>query len=172
MLKLVKILGMGMVLGLTASAIAKQNSRRAFIYPSDDVVVHDQYGHEVPFPKSALIPFPWEKIEGFWEATIDEMEGVFGFTIDTSDARRSLKVIYMNQARTQVLAQGVGYLSEDQKVIRAVIKGQKFNYVLSVGAYTINRNGFFKTEMVTSLAPVHKVVNTSPLSNFIIRKVQ
>jgi hypothetical protein len=171
MLKLVKYLAMGLILGLTTSAIANQNSRKSFFSTMDDVVVRDQYGHEVPFPKSALIPFPWEKIEGFWEANIDEMEGVFGFTVDKSDSRRALKVIYMNQTRTLVLAQGVGYLTVDQKVIHAFIKGPGFNYMLSVGAYSVNHAGIVRTEMVTSLTPMQKIVNTRPLSNFIIRKV-
>ncbi len=139
------------------------------MHASDDIVVFDQYGHEVPFPKSALIPFPWEKIEGIWQATVDKMEGYFAFSIDRSSTQRALKVIYWNEARTQVIAEGIGYLSEDAKVIRAVMKGPEFNYLLSVGAYSLKFSGISKTEMVTSLRPVRKTPAT--LSNFIIRRV-
>ena len=173
MLKQVKYLGMGLVLGLAASAVASSNLNTNLAFsPEDEVVVYDQYGHEVPFPKIALMPFPWHSIEGFWVATVGEIEGLFSFSVDRTDSfNKTLNVIYWNKYRTAILGQGRGHLEEDQKVIRAVMTGPNFNYVFKLGAYNVHPTGTPKAELVTSLLPIHAEVQPRRHSHFIIRKL-
>ncbi len=136
------------------------------------VMVFDEYGHEVPFPRNAVILFPWEFIEGYWAVNIGEVAGVFGFKIDITDpTRKRLKVSYMDRQSSRLLAQGFGLMDETQQSVHAYIEGPSLSASVIVTAYKISVQGVTKTEVVTSIQ-TRGSAGTQNANNYVIQKLR
>lgn len=161
---------LSLVLGFSARSIASLPVGDDAQISDGVVMVFDEHGHEVPFPRNAVILFPWEVIEGYWAATIGEIPGVFGFKVDSMDAsHKRLKIVYMDPSRTRVLAEGIGYIDDEAKSIHANLQGVNINAAIVVSAYRLREGGIERTEMVTSV--VMKGSSHPDSDNFIIRKI-
>lgn len=108
---------------------------------------------DVPFPLSAMLPFPWGTIEGMWEAQADGVDAVFSFEIrgcDTGQSRKILKVVHLDPQSGQILAEGIGITVDDSRIVRAAMSGAQGNYMLMIGAYE-NNNASLGPKKVTVL---------------------
>ncbi len=167
-----RILVLSLVIGLSLPSFASKPVGDTSRMADGVVMVFDELGHEVPFPKGAIIIFPWDSIEGYWSATIREIPGIFLFKIDFSDiAHKKLKVHYYDQSRTHVLAEGVGIIDEEGKIIRANLEGPNVSVAFVVSAYRLKESGYERTEIVTNIilkSPSGKIDG----NNYVIRKVK
>lgn len=90
---------------------------------------------DVPFPLEAQLPFPWATIEGMWEAKVDGVSALFSFQIQSDIGNRKvLRVIQLDPATYQFVAEGTG-ISPDNKKMTAAMKTQVGTYLLSIRAY-------------------------------------
>lgn len=97
----------------------------------------DQDGPEVPFPMSASLPFPWDKIEGLWNAKGEAVDLFFSFEVQIDrDGRQILNVTQLN-ANGVIVAQGVGLAIENDKLVRAAMTmtDKSGSYMLFIGSY-------------------------------------
>lgn len=93
---------------------------------------------DVPFPLSAMLPFPWGTIEGMWETRDNGMNAIFSFEIrgcDTGQSRKILKVVHIDPYSGQIIAEGIGITVDDTRIVRAAMSGAQGNYMLMIGAY-------------------------------------
>lgn len=136
------------------------------------VMVFDEYGHEVPFPRNAVILFPWEFIEGYWAANIGKVAGVFGFKIDANDpTHKRLLVTYIDRQSSQLLAKGFGMLEDQDRSVRAFIEGPGLSASVVVTAYKLSVAGVTRTEFVTSIQTKDTTGYTNA-SNYVIQKLR
>ncbi len=173
MLNKLKYLVLSLIVGLSARGYASGpvGDDQTPVATDGVVMVFDEHGHEVPFPRNAIIIFPWEIVEGFWTATIGEIPGIFEFAVDaTEPANKRLRIAYLDQTRTRVLATGMGYIDGEQKSIHARIEGTNINATIVVSAYKLKENGGERTELVTSV--LLKGTTRPDGDNYVIRKVR
>ena len=140
---------------------------------SDGVVmVFDEYGHEVPFPRNSAIMFPWEFVEGYWAANIGEVAGIFGFKIDVKDpTRRRLEVTYLERETSRILAQGYGTTDDEGKTVHAYIQGPGLEASIYVTAYKLSVQGVAKTRLVTTIQTKDNLGNSNN-NNYVVQKIR
>lgn len=105
--------------------------------PAEDateaVVTH---GTEVPFPFGTEIPFPWSSIEGTWEVRDRELDAYFSFRVQRDEeGTKILKVTHIDKVTRRTFGEGAGFVNEDQKVVRAVMRASDFNYMILVRVF-------------------------------------
>jgi hypothetical protein len=94
------------------------------------------HGHDVPFPLSDEIPFPWNSIEGTWRAEDSNLGVSFSFAVETSsEGYKVLRVQMVNLAKNRVIAQGAGFVDQGERAVSAVIKGLGHTYIVKVRAF-------------------------------------
>lgn len=99
-------------------------------------------GPEVPFPLSAALPFPWGTIEGVWEAKGPAMNALFSFEVQNDcDKRKVLRVLQLDPATREVMAEGTAIGVDQQRIVRAAMRGYSESYMLFVGAFNNKRGG-------------------------------
>lgn len=91
----------------------------------------------VPFPMSTTLPFPWDKIEGIWNAKGNGVDLIFNFKVQTDrDGRQFLSVEQLDAKTGERVAQGVGLSVENDKLVRAGMSGSFGGaYMLFIGSY-------------------------------------
>lgn len=94
-------------------------------------------GPEVPFPMNTTLPFPWDKIEGIWNAKGNGVDLIFCFEVQTDrDGRQVLTVEQLDAKTGERVAQGVGLSVENDKLVRAAMTGSFGGaYMLFIGSY-------------------------------------
>ena len=98
-------------------------------------------GPEVPFPLSASLPFPWNKIEGVWQGYLNGRSMMFSFEVKNDyQGNQILSVAQLDGASGAILSQGVGLSVSDDNLVRAAMYGTytKDGYMLFIGAYRNN----------------------------------
>ncbi len=152
MLKRFKFAAVSLILGLSMQGQASNPIGDATVMSDCVVMVFNEFGHEVPFPKGAIVTFPWDIIEGYWSALIREIPGMFSFRIDSSDpSQRKLKIIYFDQSRTRIIAEGIGLIDNEEKNVRGNLEGPNVSVAVVVTAYKLKDSGFERIELVTSI---------------------
>ena len=135
-------------------------------------------GPEVPFPLSALIPFPWASVEGVWKVAGDETCGFYRFHVQSDNyGQRVLSVVQLDPVSKQVIAEGAGFEDVNIKMVRAVMHGQQGTYMLIVRAFQTSSRSQHnpKTAMVVSIHPMDAAYSPSETSpagevHFILRR--
>ncbi|MEK7357887.1 MAG: hypothetical protein AAB250_15660 [Bdellovibrionota bacterium] len=95
-------------------------------------------GPEVPFPLSASLPFPWNKIEGMWEGRLDGRSMLFSFDVQVDyDGNSLLRVAQLDGATGVVISDGIGITSGNDNLVRAAMYGVYTgdSYMLFIGSY-------------------------------------
>ncbi len=163
---------LGLILGLTTGSFASIPIGDTARLTEGVVMVFDEFGHEVPFPRNAVIIFPWEMIEGYWTAAIREIPGMFHFRVDASDpAHRRLRIAYYDQTGTKLIAEGMGIIDEEEKSVRANLEGPNVSVAFVVTAYKLKETGIDRTEIVTNIilkGPSGKLDG----DNYVIRRLR
>jgi hypothetical protein len=114
-------------------------------------------GPEVPFPLSLEIPFPWNEIEGTWEAHGPGVDALFSFEVrvDYMD-RKILKVVHLDR-NNNVVATGIGIAVDDKRIVRAAMKGQNGVYMLFIRAFKNPKSVPEKTATVLTLRAFDRI---------------
>lgn len=96
-------------------------------------------GPEVPFPLSTTLPFPWGFIEGVWRVEVANTQLLFSFTLENdNESHQYLRVIQIDHASGDLLAEGVGLRIEGDKLVRVAMMSKVDNsgsYMLFIGSY-------------------------------------
>lgn len=101
-------------------------------------VLRGEDGPEVPFPLSASLPFPWNKIQGIWEGRINGKSKLFSFEVKTDvNDSEILAVSELDGASGLVLSEGFGIAGSDDNLVRAAMYGvySGDSYMLFIGSY-------------------------------------
>ena len=110
-------------------------------------------GPEVPFPLDATIPFPWNKIEGVWQASTPQGKLYFSFDVETDyNGRQLLHVTQLQGETSFVVSEGVGVSVPNDNLVRAAMAGHLVgNYMLYIGAYKNPKPALGMPKVVTVL---------------------
>lgn len=147
------------------------NSSAAPILPPQAVSTQ---GTEVPFPFGTEIPFPWAAIEGTWEVRGREIDAYFSFQVQRDDVgAKVLKVTHIDKMTRRVFGEGAGFANPEQKIVRAVMRSDDFNYLIFVRVF---RDTKAKTEARTATVLTIRYfggVGTSDIreQHYILRRV-
>ena len=105
----------------------------------------DNYPDPV-IPLMESLPFPWDTIEGVWQAKIDGQYIRFSFEVRSAvNGRRFLHVVQVVNPSTSAPAQtnpsevvafqGDGWIDERTNAVRAGMLGERGTYMLFIGLY-------------------------------------
>src|SRR6185437_14921782 len=92
---------------------------------------------DVPFPWGTAIPFPWENIEGIWQAKFGKYVDYFSFRLVSQPGWQEpeVQVLEVESNLHTVLATGNGFASSNGKLVQALMNSKRGCYVLIVRAY-------------------------------------
>jgi hypothetical protein len=92
---------------------------------------------DVPFPLALEMPFPWDSIEGVWEAHGNGVDALFSFEVLQNGPvdRKILKVVHIDPLSGQVVAEGGGVSFDNDKMVRAGMTGVSGTYMLFIRAF-------------------------------------
>jgi hypothetical protein len=133
------------------SKISKPTSRPESLVAPGSISAR---GPEVPFPLSASLPFPWNKIEGMWEGRFNGKAMLFSFKVKTDyDGNELLEVYQLDGASGVVVADGVGIGVTDDNLVRAAMYGVYTgdSYMLFIGSYRNPKSSSKKNLTVLTL---------------------
>lgn len=128
-------------------------------------------GPEVPFPLSDRIYLPWGLIDGTWEAMDKDMYAHYIFKVQSDcNGQKILRVMHIDPATGEVIAEGVGIADQSERIIRAIMRGNGYSYVLHMSAYRNTKSAKLpKTAMVLSVLPLGDEPNAE--TYYILRKL-
>ncbi|MES2857452.1 MAG: hypothetical protein V4692_16395 [Bdellovibrionota bacterium] len=93
------------------------------------------FGPEVPLPTGSALPFPWKKMDGYWNVN-PEFPRVFAMkSFETSVGSRVLKVIEFDPATGREIARGLAIPVNGSQVVKARMMGRGAEYELFMGVY-------------------------------------
>src|SRR5690606_13282976 len=116
-------------------------------------------GPEVPFPFGTEVPFPWDTIQGVWRGKAEAGDAYSSFEVQPDMGGYSgvdgmganlLTVKQIDPDTGEIVAEGFGTASTDERVVRALMTGKNgSSYYIIVRAYNDLRNGNGRATVLT-----------------------
>lgn len=128
-------------------------------------------GPEVPFPLNAQLPFPWNTIEGVWEAKDNDINALFSFQVQNdSNNRKILKVIHLSPDGEQIIAEGTALAVDDKMIVRGAMTNGRDAYVLIIRAFRDKKGPRgARTATVLTLRPFNGAEKSE--THVVVRKI-
>ena len=87
-------------------------------------------------PLMEPLPFPWETIEGIWQARVNGKVMWFSLEVRSDDGgRRFLHVLQLEPSTNSVVAEGNGFIDSKTGTVRAGMVGDGGSFMVFIGLY-------------------------------------